>query len=359
MFQTRKYVQFNELVIDNYDMIASANLGGGFKTTTIPFSFTHGSYAPLKGQDQFSREQSLTMTLRLNTKKLTCDQREFYKRYVQQNLIRAGKLWAVEGNQLLWTHAFVRDFGEAYMLDETTVYIDIDLVLYEGIWRKADPRKTFFQPYDVCRFEEIHHFRNLPECSDCCLCLPTGERCPSCLTDCEFLNAENSLCEMHAEVIAAFYRHCTDSFRIIHNCEVGFNIWGAEHMLGHKLCKEDPCKHLIAGEFYSDTLLDTRNVTITLIGTFENPAITVNGNTMVINGTFNGRLVLNANGEMIYIEDECCPSQSKRLPLGDLQIPEGNTFGFVVRNGMNQVIVETNNCCDPVCIFIKEERLTI
>jgi len=103
---------------------------------------------------------------------------------------------------------------------------------------------------------------------------------------------------MHEEVINAFYNPCTESFRIIHNCEVGFNIWGAERMLGHKLCKEDLCKHLIAGEFYSDTLLDSRNVTITVVGTFENPSITINGNTMVIEGEFNGRLTLNATGNI-------------------------------------------------------------
>ena len=359
MFQTRKYVQFNDLVIDNFDMLASANLSGGFKTNTIPFSFTHGSYAPLKGRDQFSREQSLSMTLKLNTKKLACDQRKFYKRYAQQNLIRAGRLWAVEGEQLLWTHAFVRDFGEAYTLEKHIVHIDIDLILYDGVWRKADPRKTFLQPYDVCRFEELHHFRNALDC-DCCLdCLPTGARCPSCLSDCEFLNAENSLCELHAEAINAFYNPCGDSFRIIHNCEVGFRIWGEEWMLGHRLCKNDLCEHLIAGEFYSDTLLESRNVTITLIGTFENPRITINGNTMKIRGEFNGRLTLSASGDMFYEPDDCCPSQSRFLPIDQLRIPKNNTFGFVVRNGMNQVLIETNNCCDPACVYIKEERLTI
>ena len=360
MFQVRKYVQFNDLVIDNYDMLASADLSGGFKTRTIPFSFTHGSYAPLKGRQQFTTEQSLSITLKLNTKKLTCDQRKFYKQYVQQNLLKAGRLWAVEGDQLLWTHAFVRDFSETYALEKHIVHMDIDLILYDGVWRKADPRKTFLQPYSVCRFEDIHHFRNPAYCADCCLdCLSSENRCPSCLSDCEFLNAENSLCNLHEEAINAFYNQCGDSFRIIHNCEVGFNIWGAERMLGHRLCKEDLCKHLIAGEFYSDTLLDSRDVTITLIGTFENPRITINGNTMVVEGEFDGQLTLNATGDMFYEPDACCPAKSEKLSIQRLEIPEGNSFGFVVRGGMNQVLVETNNCCDPVCIFIREARLTI
>ena len=356
--QSRKYVQFNDLVIDNFDMLAGANLSGGFKTETIPFTFTHGSYAPLKGRDQFSREQFLSMTLQLNTRKLTCDQRKFYKRYVQQNLIRAGRLWAIEGEQLLWTHAFVQDFVESYTFEEH-IYIDVEFILYEGVWHKANPRKTFLQPYDVCRFEEIHSLRSPLDCADCCLNCGINDPCEKCLTDCEFLNADNSLCNLQSEAVQDFYNQCGDSYRIIHNCEAGFNIWGAEKMLGHKLCKADICKSLIAGEFYSDTMLESRNVTVTLIGNFENPRITINGNTMKIKGTFSGRLTLLASGDIYYQPDDCCPSLDQKLDINDLIIPEGNIFGFVVRHGMNQVLVETNNCCDMVCIFIQADRLTI
>ncbi|MCL1925100.1 MAG: hypothetical protein FWF50_05905, partial [Defluviitaleaceae bacterium] len=266
------------------------------------------------------------------------------------------------------------------------VHIDIDLVLYEGVWRQADERKTFLQPYNVCRFEEIHNFRDPIDCADCCLsCLPTADPCPNCLSDCEFLNRENSLCEMGTNAIRDFYNQCDDSFRIIHNCEAGFNIWGEERMLGHRLCKADLCNHLIAGEFYSETLLDSRNVTITLLGAFENPNITINGNTMKIKGDFNGRLTLYPNGDMFYEpegccpekneidkeegccpekneideEEDCCSTKNNTIPIDRLIIRDGNTFGFTVRNGMNQVLVEANNYCDPACIFIREDRITI
>lgn len=357
MFLTRKYIQFNDLVIDHYDMLVSANLSGGFKTSTMSYSFTHGSYAPLKGHEQFSTEQSLSMTLQLNVKKLTCDQRQFYKRYVQQNLLRAGRLWAVEGNQLLWTHAFVSDFNESYALTENIIQMDLSFVLYEGVWHKAHSKQTFLQPYDVCRFEDMHDFREEMDCEACCLCLPTPESCLKCLTDCEFLTAESSLCEMQPDVLRDFYKQCGDSYRIIHNCEAGFSIWGDDVMFGERVCQADMNSSVIAGQFYSDTVMESRNVTVTLMGNLTDPAITINGNTMIILGTFNGRLTINANGDMCYESSESCNVET--INLNDLMIPEGHTLGWVVRQGMNTVLVDTHDCCDMACVFIQAERLTI
>lgn len=137
----RKYIQFNDLVIDNYEMLQSADLSGGFKTGTTEYSFGHGSYANFKAKQQFSLEQSLSMTLKLDTRKLSCDQKKFYKDYVFMNIVKAGKLWAIEGEQLLWTNAFIKDFSESYSMERHVVNIDIDLVLYEGIWHKADTKK--------------------------------------------------------------------------------------------------------------------------------------------------------------------------------------------------------------------------
>ena len=39
----RKYLQFNDLVIDNYDMLAASNHTVDFKVTEEEYSFGHGS----------------------------------------------------------------------------------------------------------------------------------------------------------------------------------------------------------------------------------------------------------------------------------------------------------------------------
>lgn len=358
MILTRKYVQFNDLVIDNYGMLESADLSGNFKTATTDYSFGHGSYAAFKSKQQFSAEQSLSMSLKLDTRKFSCDQQKYYKEYLFMNIMSPGKLWAIEGEQLLWTNAFVKDFSETYTTERNIVNIDIDFVLYEGIWHKADAKKVFLQPYDLCDFSEKHGFQETEECNDCCIsCSKPKQTCAKCLSDCEFLTAENSFCELRKDVAENFYNQCGSTYKIIYNCEAGNKIWGIDKMLGHKICKKDSCENIIAGQFYSDTTIDTDQVTITLIGNVKDPKITVNGNTMQIMGEYNGKLTLTANGEIYYLEDECC--LEKEISINQLIIPEGNTFGFIVHQGMNGIIVETNNCCNMTCVYVKVDGLTI
>lgn len=355
----RKYIQFNDLVIDNYEMLQSADLSGGFKTGTTEYSFGHGSYANFKAKQQFSLEQSLSMTLKLDTRKLSCDQKKFYKDYVFMNIVKAGKLWAIEGEQLLWTNAFIKDFSESYSMERHVVNIDIDLVLYEGIWHKADTKKVFLKPYAACNFMDCLDFQEVDECQDCCIsCSQTKhEPCPKCVCECEFLTGDNSLCELKKEVANAFYSQCGDTYQIIYNCEAGKKIWSEEKMLGHKICKAEPCKDIIAGQFYSDTIMDSDKLTLTLIGAMKDPVITLNGNTMQILGEYNGKLTLTASGEIYYLEDQCC--SEKAININQLVIPSGSTFGFSVHHGTNGIIVETNNCCEMTCVYVKVDRLTI
>ncbi|MCB5951821.1 hypothetical protein LI951_07070 [Enterococcus sp. BWT-B8] len=356
---TRKYIQFNDLVIDNYDMLQSADLSGSFKATTADYSHGHGSYAVFKARQHLSAEQSLSMSLKLDTRKISCEQQKFYKDYIFLNILKPGKLWAIEGEQLLWTNAFVKDFSETYAMEKYSVTIDIDLVLYEGIWHKADPRKVFLQPYQACNFAECLDFREEDECTDCCVsCVkPMKQPCAKCLCECDFLSEEFSLCGLKKELTQHFYSQCGDSYKIIYNCEAGKKIWGEEKMLGHKICKLDNCKNIIAGQFYSHTLVDTENIIITLIGSMKDPLITLNGNTMQILGEYTGKLTLTASGEIYYLEDECCKEMV--IDINNLIIPEGSTFGFIVHQGTNGIIVETNNCCDMTCIYVKEDNVTI
>lgn len=294
----RKYLQFNDLVIDNYDMLSAGDLSGGFKTTTEEYSFGHGSYAAFKAKQQFSAEQSLSLTLKLDTRKLRVEQKKFYKEYVWTNLVKAGRIWAIEGTQILWAYAFVKDFSESYATEKDIVNIDVDLILYEGVWHKADPKKVFLKPYTACNFMECLDLREADECQEDCLSCPPSsqEPCAKCACECDYLTKETSLCALQKEVSKVFYNYCGDSYQLIYNCEVGKKIWGTEKMLGHKICKAEACKDIIAGQFYSDTLLESDRVMLTLIGEVKNPVITVNGNTMQILGDYTGRVTLTASG---------------------------------------------------------------
>ncbi|GCF92506.1 hypothetical protein NRIC_03970 [Enterococcus florum] len=357
-YPSRKYLQINDLVIDNYEMLQDADLSGGFKVATHEYSFGHGSYSPSRKRQQFSTEQRLSLSIKVNYRKFEREQRKFFKDWVMMNISQSGRVWAIEGNQLLWAFAKVENFSEPYSVERFSLEMDIDLVLYEGIWHKADVRKTFLKPYLACNFLECLDFQEVDECLDCCVgCLqPANDLCTKCMCKCESLDAESSLCEMKWNISQVFNENCEDSYQIIYNCEAGKKIWG-EKMLGHKLCKEEACKNLIAGQFYSDTVLETDQVEIILDGNVEDLVIEINGNRMRIKGTYDGKLKLQSSGDIYYQSSECC--NWELVDMNNLVIPNGHTFGFFVRHGMNSVVIETNNCCDMTCVYIKVDSITI
>ena len=353
---SKKYLQFNDLVIDNHEMLSDADLSGGTKTQTQEYGYGHGSYAPFKSKQQFQREQEVSMTLKLGTKKLSCDQKEHYKKLAILNFLSPGKLWAIEGKQLIWAWAFVSEYGEPYEFERDTMSIDLDFVLPEGVWHIADTRKVFLQPYNPCDVLDCVEFKTVDDCG-CCICTPKPKAvCQSCLCECEHLNAEYSLCEMKDDALKVLGSRCGDTYKIIYNCEAGARIWSEEAMLGTKICKEDVCKGMVAGNFYSDTLVDSRNVTITIDGVVKNPLLTINDNTMRIMGEYDGKLTITPTGDIFY-QKGCC--QPVNVDINNMIIPDGSTFGFLIHHGNNSLILETNNCCDMTCVYVKVDSLTI
>ncbi|MDH6364645.1 hypothetical protein M2139_001632 [Enterococcus sp. PF1-24] len=354
----RKYLQFNELVIDNFDTLVSADRSINYKTNTISYSHGHGSYAVRKRQQHFLEEQALSMTLRFDYQKISRDQRQFYKDFILKNLSAAGRLWAIDGNQLLWTMAEVNQLGDIYANEPWIWEIDVDFTLTEGIWHKADVHKTFLRPYDSCDFIDCLDYREIDECLDCCIACNSkpAEHCKKCFCECENLSREWSLCELKKEIIADFYAGCNNTYQIIYNCEAGKHLWKEEILLGHRLCKKTKCRQLIAGEFYSGTVINSDKVQVTLIGKFENPTIKINGNGMQVSGCFCGRLTIMSTGDIWYQRDSNCPPM--RVPVNDLIIPKGSSFGYEVHQGLNQVVVDTRNKCDMVCVFVKVDELT-
>lgn len=350
----RKYIQFGELVIDGYDMLESADLSGGFKTQTREYSFTHGDYAVFKRPQQLSSSQTLSMTLKLDVRKLDCTLRDAYRDFVFEAFSTPGRLWAIQGGQLVWAWAFVDDFSEAYSYEKYYFNVDVDFVIYEGAWHKADAYKTFFKPFNVCAFLEDYYIRP-DKCTHCCVCLPVHrEECPACVADCDFLLKENALCATR-DSLDVFYADCVDGYQILYNCMAANKLF-EEEVLGDKLCHDESCDSIIAGQFYSDTVLETDGVTITLKGAALNPYITINGNTMQVMGEYMGTLILYPNGDIFYQEDECCPGIW--ISPDKLVIPENSTFGFTVHRGKNSVVIDTNECCILTCVYIKVDSIS-
>lgn len=366
MFYKRRYIQFNELVIDNYDMLSEPEHSVDFKVTTQERSFGHGSYRGRKRNYPFAKEQSVSLTLKLAMLKLPCEYREFYKQFAVTEVLKPGKLWAVVNNELMWAYAEITSYSEGEDALRDQFIINIDLILPEGVWHKADKQKTFLREYDPCDYMDCKGFQKVQPCKyspdgDCCLeCLDNKadaraneEDCGCCC--CDRLTKDMALC-YNEGMLQSVYENCEPSFQVAYSCRKGEEFFGDAY-IGNKICTKDPCSNMITGMFYSDTEMPTTGVEVIIDGQVTNPQISINDNMNIINGTYYG-LRIKDNGDVYSIsEDKCCETL---LSPAVWQIPNTNhEYGWTVTQGMNRVVIDRGSCCGRACAYIRTDSLTI
>lgn len=359
MIYERRYVQFNDLVFDGADMISDWDGEISFKGSSTEYSYTHGSYRPFKRNYLFVAEANVSMTITLNMRKIPCDQRRYYIRFVNEELSKPGKLWSIKNDTLLWAVAAADSISENFSSSQDKLVYNVNFVIPGGIWYKADGRKTFLVPYNVCDLMDCKGYKDVDNCNCCDTC--TEDRlnthdCSCCCNDsiCE----DMALCH-HLDELQEYYS-CFVPYRIVYDCERAER-WLNQKYFGHKLCVEDICEDsVIAGQIYSDTEIPTEDVSVILSGKAHNPWITINGNTNIIEGDYDGDLIIKSNGDVYYLEggNECCEPQL--LDSTVWTIPEGNTWGWTINPGNNGVMVQLNECCvQATCIYIQYEPIAL
>lgn len=358
----RRYIQFNDLVIDTYEMLDSASYSVSTKTSGQSYSYANGDYVVYNQETQLTEAANLSMTLKLSTKKLSCEQVRYYKDYMLYQLIKVGRLWAIQGDRLLWAWAHVASYSEDVTTAEDSILVDVNFVIPQGNWYKADVMKVFLRPYEPCDFLECEDWRNIPECRDLC-----GAHCPNChmtgTSTCDVCNCGCEIAETDLPLCAAedkledFYKMCGNNYRILYDCKEGEKLYG-EQMLGQKFCKKEICQSIISGMIYSDSLQETDDLTITIIGKFKNPYLTINGNGMFIDGEYDGIMTIKPNYEVYFRKDEeCC--EDYLLDQDLVRIPDGSYYGFDLHHGHNPFVLEVNECCSMSCIYFKIITTTI
>lgn len=372
MLHEKRYLQFNNLVFDGYDMISSSDESTSFKVSSQSYSFGDGSYVPLKDENMFTEEGSVTLTLVLYMKKIPCEYREYYGRFAEQELVRPGKLWALKNNEVIWAYAYVKNIHQVKSRQLHRLEYDIEFGLPEGKWHKADKQKTFLLPYNVCTFMECKGYKTIQPCSgsptgDCCeVCEQNrfeedmDDRCFCCCVD--EITADMALC-YHLGDLQKFTT-CETPYQIVYDCNHA-DKFNHNDYLGQKLCVKDKCDDsVIAGRFYSETDLITRDVGIVISGKMHNPWITINGNTNIINGDYDGDLIIEPSGDIYYKQGECCQPELLSSLMEDETprwiIPSGNTYGWKVYPQNNSIVVNLNQCCAGMtCVYIQQDPVTI
>lgn len=346
----RRYVQFNDLVIDGYDMLVdSDSTNVSFDIVRHDYTFKNGDYAPLKSRVPRIESTTVGFTLRLAMKKIHCDLREFYRRFVVEQLSKAGKLWAIQNNELIWAYAIPQSYSEPTMnIRKGELEIDVELYLPQGVWHKADKQRTFIQENDVCEFLRCLDYQKYNPCCDCASCVKTHECC--C---CDELTKDDALC-YNEDLLQKMYDDCRDGYRIRYDCQAAERLFTDEvnPYLGQRICRDPLEDAIIAGQIYVEGDIPTQTYRIILNGPGHDIRITINGNTNVLKGDYEGPIIIDSSGNII---DGC----GKEISVDKYQIPEGNVFGFTFYTGWNSVIIEPNECCIMQCVYFQIDNLTV
>lgn len=360
MYFDKRYLQFNDLVFDGYDMISDYDEPLQYKGSSTPTSYGHGSYRAFKSDFLYVSERQVNMTITLKLKKIPCEYRKFYAQFAEQELGKPGKLWAIKNNEILWANAAVNNIRPVHNGKRWELIYDIEFVIPGGVWHKADHQKTFVLPYDVCSlmdckgFEEFSSCNCCPSCEDNKIARVHRERCDCC---CEGdLTREQQLCN-HLDELQAFYG-CDTPYQLVYDCKTAERL-NPEKAFGQRLCVDDICMDsVISGQIYSTTDIPTDDVTVTIVGDMKNPWVKINGNVNIIEGEYNGKLTIESSGDVYYqpCDNECCDNEL--LDPSVWVIPSGMDYGWTIHPQLNSVTVYTNKCCGVVCVYVDHQPIT-
>lgn len=357
LFKTqKKYLQFNDLNFQNNNEVSSASLSGGFKGETTEFSYGNGSYISFKNDELYTKEQKLSLTLTIDFSKFTylTNQEKHYIDWLYMNIKKSGKIWAVQGDTLLWAWAYVREWTEPYEVNRETFEIDLDITLWEGFWHRANIYTTFAVESLDCEFTSCVEFldpcSNLNKPCDWCSNEKKEERCQSYLC-CNHLAKNDGICSIDKKL---FYEECKNAYQIIEDCDAGKKLYG-DLTREIKLCKECEDDSFISGRFYSHSVIKTEKYELSIVGPAKNPSIEINGNIMTIEGDYPYGMILDQSGEIIKVIDECGKTES--VSPDKLKIEECHTFGFDIIHGWNSISVENEACCGADCMYIKTDDI--
>lgn len=368
MYFEKRYLQFNELVFDGYDMISDSDESLQYKGSSTAYSYGHGSYMPLKNDYLYVSERTVNMTISLKLKKVACEDRMSYIRFAEQEFGKPGKLWAIKNNEIIWALARVNNIRTVSSHSPNEVTYDVEFVIPGGVWHKADKQKTFLVPYSACAlidcrrtgsFNPVMYSTGNVECCESCednKRLAEMEEACGCCCD-EELTPDMAL-GFHLDELQAFYG-CDTPYSLKYDCDAAMR-FNKNPAFGRKMCAESMCENsIISGRFISDTDIPTEDITITIVGNMKNPWITINGNTNVIKGEYHGKLTIFPNGDVYFQETECCEPQL--LDASVWERPADMTYGWTIYPYWNGIVVNTNACCgeELSCVYIDHTAITI
>lgn len=360
----RRFIQYNDLVFEGTESInASPSETFTTKYHTTDYMFQNGALAKTNSQQVLLKDDKISLDLAIRTTDWSMEQIQAHQDFIKDNLLRPGKLWAIDtGGQLIWADCILDSYTPTYdwtLRDDGYILFQVAFTNPRAVWHKANGYTTWLMDYTSCNFVKMIascYVNNT--CPSFCMESNIVEgACKDCESDCCNLNDAHSLCELSEDIRTEFYDRCTSKWRIIHNCALGRETFGEEKLLGEARC--DTCVDgAWADTFYADTVVHSKKVNITLQGKFKDPSILINDTKVDLEGEYDGYVTISSEGKVYYyqcVNDFTCGEaelvSNEKLTLCD------NRWWFIQR-GFNQIAVRGIES-ESFCVFIDYERITI
>lgn len=335
----------------------------------------HGAYYPTLGESGILEPSSFRATISFDFRKIACQEKVRYARFIKRQLLVSGKLWAVQnGVELMWTNAIARDISEAQgdraIRDIFTVSVTFELP--DGYWRLAKPTRTFLCEYCPNRYEDFdpdfcndaYDYNGVCGSSNNCLpCVvdmstPVTEQACDWRPLCEYplynprktqSRNPNNPKQFIDKIIPSRYDmfgvQCSNQYYLDYSCQKEKDYFCYDEGWGRKF--RIPTTE--AGQPYtfsycSNTDLPTNQVKVRLVGSFTNPKVTINGDSMQFFGNLDNAILVLGFGPRAYTNlDPRDQNKATRAYRLETMLSRTNTPPFQVTSGKNCVTIEGAN----------------
>lgn len=359
----RRFVQYNDLVFDGTESINSAPSESiSTKYSSTEYLLKHGSYVSTQSQQVLLKDDKITIDLAISTIDWDMDIVQAHVDFIKEQLVTRGKLWAIDtGGILIWAEVILDSYTPTYewsIRDDGYIVFSVEFTNPSCTWKKADGHTTWFMPYELCSYTAMlaNCFKN----ADCDSCTNPAENlqgfCSSCDALCCDLDDAVSLCEMRGDIEKDFFEKCNSKWRIVHNCQLGRDAFGDEKLWGQAFC--DVCiDGTFVQRFYADTAIESKNVTVTLQGKFKDPEIFINGDSVILEGEYDGFIQISSKGQVTYFSDMEMPECQERNRVSNSKLTLCTKRWWRVHRGDNEIFVRGVKSKN-MCVFVNYERLT-
>lgn len=380
----KRLLQFNSLPF-SFGELEEQSYTTTFKGETQSYTNNaHGGYFPTLGEFGKLNVSEFQATVVLSLKKIGCEDKVRFLRFVKRQLAKSGKLWATQnGVELIWAHARCTSINEVVSIpgDTDKLRLGLSFELIDGFWVLASRTRTFLCEYCPERFQDFDPYYCWDVNDLTGVCDPSGvSKCYPCLSNlyepveyegcdwkplCNFpvndryIKRDGTIVPSLREI---FGPTCPNNFAIDYSCEREKEYFCFDAAWGSKFrLKADEVNNTTTIQFCSKTDIPTELLRIRLLGDFVNPTVEVNGDTVNIGNTnnpqyLNGITTIGYGAKVYTTNDRRNPDEN----IIDLEsiTERSNTPMFLLQPGINTIKISGNKLKGDAYAYIQPIEIT-